>query len=188
VSGRDLAMTPRELKKWLRVYASKKTYCPAGDDAHTLGADPWIWVLAGHRAYVICEHCALGYCKGRNVIAPEEFPEITVARQWIADGWALTLAPGQEPLVDDDELLRRWAQEVRERISRCHTCGSTGESATVMVSVRNSRFVFSICYGCLGNGSEEPLDLRGTGVLPEVVDALSDLVYISLPLEQEMVQ
>jgi hypothetical protein len=170
-SGRPL--TPRELKSWLREHASPRTYCPAGCDGHTLGTDPWIWVIAGTRAYVICATCASDYCHGRNVFSPEEFPEITVARQWTADGDALQLASGQDPVPTDDELLRREAAELLKRLNHCHCCGSTWETVIVEIAVRNSRFVLSICHSCLASGSDEPLDLGTCGVTRELADRLS---------------
>ena len=178
-------MTPRQMKGWIKEHAHPRTYCPIGDGHLLSDKAPWLWIINNNRGYVICENCALGWAGGRNVRGPEEFPEIlTENHQWIAEGSGLLLAPDQAPLVTDDDLLKRWVAEVRERLKGCHCCGSTEESVTTMVSVRDSRWILAICLACLTSGSEELLDLRGAGVIKEVADRLSDVIFLSMPLDE----
>ena len=168
-SGRP--MTPRELKSWIKYHATRGAYCPVGCDGHKLNDKLWIWVLAGCRIYFICEECALNYRGGHNVLEPDEVEGVLASRQWESGGHGLVLAEGQKPLVDDDAILRREAAALLKRLSRCEGCGHSGKTVVVEIAVRNSRWILSLCAGCIESGPE--LDMRQCAVTSQLANVMS---------------
>jgi hypothetical protein len=83
-------LTPTKLRAWVRYHATKGAYCPACGIKFT---DDQQWVLQfGPRVYLICEHDALVWAGGRDVIEPARVPEFLASQQWTPDGYGLVVA------------------------------------------------------------------------------------------------
>jgi hypothetical protein len=80
-------LTPRELKAWLKYYATRGAYCPACG-AKSVDDLPWIWILPG-RVYLICKEDALGWAGGRGVIQPEQVQAFLDGAKWRKAGSGL---------------------------------------------------------------------------------------------------
>jgi hypothetical protein len=78
-------LTQRELKAWIKYYATMGAYCPAGCGKKFTNDDQWVWKLPG-RIYFICHACALG---ARDVIEPASVPAFLDDHQWVKGGHGL---------------------------------------------------------------------------------------------------
>jgi hypothetical protein len=85
-------LTPRELRAWIKYYATKGAYCPAGCGEKFATDEQWIW-LVSNRAYFIDQECALGWAGGRNVIEPASVQAFLDAHQWVKGGLGLERLP-----------------------------------------------------------------------------------------------
>ena len=93
-------LTPSQLRAWLKYYATKGAYCPAGCGKKFADDEQWAWLVAD-RLYFIDRDCALVWAGGRNVIEPADVPALLASAQWERAGSGLvgiqgpTLAPKQ---------------------------------------------------------------------------------------------
>jgi hypothetical protein len=88
-------LTPSKLRAWIKYFATKGAYCPAGCGKKFTTDEQWIW-LVSNRIYFIDQECALGWAGGRNVIEPAKVPAFLAAHQWNNGGHGLEMAAAKE--------------------------------------------------------------------------------------------